>query len=86
MLRSLMQAMGHFYCFLESFISYPNDHTVLGMPIDEDLQTMSRWELCAYIDNNTPGDGSFWDLDSTTKIRFGCQMLRHFNAIEDDND
>ena len=37
---------------------------------------MSRRELCQYINENTPGDGSFWNLDSTSKIRFGCEMLK----------
>ena len=86
MLRFLMKIMVYVYCLIESRISYPNDHTILGASIDEDLQAMSRKELCAYIDNNTPADGSFWHLDSTTKIRFGCQMLRHFNQFGNDND
>ena len=71
-----MRTMGYVYCWLENFVSYPNDHTILGVPISEDLQKMSRKELCEYMDNNTPGAGSFWELDSTSKIRFGCQMLK----------
>ena len=65
------------YVRLEKHLEYPNDHTILGLPIDGDLQNMSRRELCDYIVDNTPGNGSFWTLDSTTKIRFGCQMLRN---------
>jgi len=76
MLRLFMRAMGYVYCFLEKFVSYPNDHTILGVPIDEDLQKMSRREICEYIESQTPAKGSFWDLDSTTKMRFGAQLLR----------
>ena len=71
-----MQVMGYVYCWLERFVSYPNDHTILGIPISKSFQGMSRRELCQYINENTPGDGSFWNLDSTSKIRFGCEMLK----------
>ena len=76
MLRLFMRLMGYVYCFLEKFVSYPNDHNILGVPIDEDLQKMSRREICEYIERQTPAKGSFWDLDSTTKMRFGAQLLR----------
>lgn len=82
MLRLIMRTMGYVYCYLEKFVSYPNDHTVLGVPIDEDLQGMSRRELCDYIERHTPAKGSFWDLDSTTKIRFGAQLLRELLKVE----
>jgi hypothetical protein len=74
--RWFVKRMEWVYIRLEQHLDYPNDNIILGMPIDEDLQGMSRKELCDYIVTNTPGDGSFWELDSTTKIRFGCQMLR----------
>ncbi len=77
--RVIMRALEKLYLFTESKMSYPNDHTILGVAIDEDLQKMSRRELCSYIEENTPGEGSFWRLDSTTKIRFGCQMMRGVN-------
>ncbi len=81
MLKFLMRIMGNVYCYLEKFVKYPNDHTILGIPIDEDLQGMSRRELCEFIEKNTPSrrsdaQNSFWNLDSTTKIRFGAQLLR----------
>ena len=79
MLRLVMRIMGYVYVFLERFVKYPNDHTILGISIDEDLQGMSRKELCNYIETNTPSEGSFWHLDSTTKIRFGAQLLREMN-------
>ena len=77
MIKFIMQIMGYVYCFLERFVSYPNDNIILGLPIDEDLQKMSRVELCTYIESNTPAEGSFWHLDSTSKIRFGAQNLRN---------
>jgi len=82
MLRFIMRCMGYVYVFLEKFVKYPNDHTILGISIDEDLQGMSRKELCTFIESNTPADGSFWDLDSTSKIRFGAQLLREMNEVE----
>ena len=83
MLRFFMRAMGYVYCFLEKFVEYPNDHTILGVPIDEDLQKMSRRELCTFIESQTPARGSFWELDSTSKIRFGAQLLREMNKRKD---
>jgi len=74
--RAIMKSLEKLYLFAEARVKYPDDHTILGVEIDEDLQDMSRKELCAYIEANTPGEGSFWALDSTTKIRFGCQMMR----------
>ena len=82
MLRFVIRLMGYVYVFLEQFVKYPDDHTILGISIDEDLQGMSRKELCAFIESNTPADGSFWDLDSTSKIRFGAQLLREMNEVE----
>ena len=75
--RVVMKTLEKLYIWVESKMEYPDDHTILGAPIDDDLQHMSRRDLCKYIEENTPGEGSFWSLDSTTKIRFGCQMMRN---------
>jgi hypothetical protein len=77
--RIIMKALEKFYIWVESKMEYPDDHTILGIPIDNDLQEMTRKELCVYIEANAPGEGSFWRLDSTTKIRFGCQMMRNLD-------
>ena len=82
MIKFIMKVMGYVYVFLEQFVKYPDDHTILGFAIDEDLQKMSRKELCVFIEGNTPADGSFWNLDSTSKIRFGAQLLREMNEVE----
>ena len=44
--------------------------------IDKDLQEQSRFELCAFMDNYMPKKG-FWELNSTTKIRLGAQLLKN---------
>ena len=74
-----MNILEKLYIWTESKMDYPDDHMILGVPIDDDLQEMTRKELCTYIESNTPGEGSFWRLDSTTKIRFGCQMMRNLD-------
>ena len=90
MLRLFMRMMGWVYCYLEKFVKYPDDHTILGIAIDEDLQKMSRREICQYIESNTPSrrsdkHTSFWNLDSTTKMRFGAQLLREMHRRHERN-
>lgn len=82
LLRIMMKVLERLYIFAESKMSYPDDAVILGVPIDEDLQKMSRKELCDYIMVETVGSEggdtpSFWELESTTKIRFGAQMMRN---------
>jgi hypothetical protein len=74
--------VGTFYIFIEKFRNYPNEErdNILGLKIDDDLQKLSRFELCAYMDKGMPKKG-FWDLNSTTKIRLGAQMMRNLNAV-----
>ena len=72
-------------------MNYPNDSNILGIEIDKFLQNKSRKELCRYMDAVLPEKG-FFELDSTTKIRLGCQLLKNYNKIkgeqinEDQND
>ena len=70
--------VGTLYIFIEKFRNYPNEERdkILGLKIDKDLQTMSRFQLCSYMDQGMPKKG-FWDLNSTTKIRLGAQMMRN---------
>ena len=74
--------VGTLYIFIEKFRDYPNEErdNILGLPIDEDLQKLSRFELCSYMDQGMPRPG-FWDLNSTTKIRLGAQLMRNLNAV-----
>ena len=70
--------VGTLYIFIEKFRNYPGEErdNILGLKIDKDLQTMSRFDLCGYMDQGMPRKG-FWDLNSTTKIRLGAQMMRN---------
>ena len=74
--------VGTLYIFIEKFRNYPNEErdNILGLRIDKDLQEMTRFQLCAYMDQGMPKKG-FWDLNSTTKIRLGAQMMRNLNAV-----
>ena len=74
--------VGTLYIFIEKFRNYPNEErdNILGLSIDRDLQKLSRFQLCTYMDKGMPKKG-FWDLNSTTKIRLGAQMMRNLNAV-----
>jgi len=71
-------SVGTIYIFIEQFRKYPNEEkgNILGLPIDEDLQKMSRFELCDFMNDYMPKKG-FWELNSTTKIRLGAQLLKN---------
>ena len=69
------------YISIEKYVEYPNDGEVLGRDIDNDLHKMSRKQLCRYMDAVLP-EGGFFDLQSTTKIRLGCQLLRNFHLMK----
>ena len=70
--------VGTLYIFIEKFRDYPNEErdNILGLHIDTDLREMSRFDLCSYMDTGFPRKG-FWDLNSTTKIRLGAQLMRN---------
>jgi len=80
-LRSILDMFGLVYISIEKYVEYPDDNEVLGMDIDNDLHKMSRQQLCRYMDAVLPERG-FFDLQSTTKIRLGCQLLRNFHLIK----
>ena len=77
--RKLMSLMGYVYVWLDRRVEYTKEEVkeVLGLTIDEDLQTSSRYELCQLIEKEfkVPKD-SFWSLHSTQKIRFAAQQIR----------
>ena len=72
---------GLVYISIEKYVEYPNDDKILGVDIDIDLHNMSRQQLCRYMDAVLPEKG-FFDLQSTTKIRLGCQLLRNFHLVK----
>jgi len=74
---------GLIYLWLEGMLEYPDDHEILGINIDKDLQNMSRRQLCRYMDAVLPKKG-FFKQQSTTKIRLGCQLLRNYNELRNE--
>ena len=74
-----MMIMGHAYVWLDKRVQYSDEEVreVLGLAIDQDLQTSSRYELYRLIEAEfkVPKD-SFWSLHSTQKIRFAAQQMR----------
>ena len=81
--RKLMRIMGNVYVWLDKRVEYTKEEvsSVLGIPIDEDLQVSSRYELCRRVEEtfDVPKD-SFWHLHSTQKIRFAVQQARNLKA------
>ena len=76
MIRRLIGTMGRVYVFLDKFLTH-DTREILGTPIDEDFQKMSRKELCRYIEIKLGWqDNEFWSLESTQKIRLCCQVAR----------
>ena len=82
-LQWILNVFGTVYVIIEQFVEYPDDDIILGMEIDEDLQTMSRKNLCRYMDAVLPERG-FFDIQSTSKIRLGCQLLREYKQLKKD--
>ena len=80
-LRFILDIFGLAYISIEKFVEYPNDIKILGVDIDEDLHKMNRQQLCRYMDAVLPKSG-FFELQSTTKIRLGCQLLRNFHLVK----
>ena len=83
-LQWILNVFGTVYVIIEQFVEYPDDDVILGMPIDEDLQTMSRQKLCRYMDAVLPEKG-FFDIQSTSKIRLGCQLLREYKQLKNNS-
>ena len=80
-LRFILDMFGLVYISIEKYIEYPDDSEILGVDIDSDLHRMSRQQLCRYMDAVLPQSG-FFNLQSTTKIRLGCQLLRNFHLVK----
>jgi len=80
-LRYILDVFGLIYVSIERHIEYPDDRKILGVDIDNDLYKMSRQQLCRYMDVVLPEKG-FFDIQSTSKIRLGCQLLRNFHLLK----
>ena len=83
-LQWILNVFGTVYVIIEQFVEYPDDDVILGMEIDEDLQNMSRKNLCRYMDAVLPERG-FFDIQSTSKIRLGCQLLREYKQLKNNS-
>jgi hypothetical protein len=81
LINIILNIFGLIYIKIEQYKSYPNDHDILGVSVDMDLYDMSRKQLCRYMDAVLPEKG-FFELQSTTKIRLGCQLLRNFHLAK----
>jgi|TARA_Y100000310_G_C20651762_1_gene799813 hypothetical protein len=81
--RGATNTLGGIYLCFEKEIVY-KDSTILGLPIDEELQSMSRKDLCNYIDSLAQTEG-FYELPSTTKIRMGAQLFKEYHKNERDD-
>ena len=77
----ILNIFGLVYIWIEQYKQYPDDDNVLGVNVDDDLHKMSRQQLCRYMDAVLPQSG-FFELQSTTKIRLGCQLLRNFHLLK----
>ena len=80
-LKWILNVFGTIYVLIEQFVKYTDDDRILGMDIDDDLQVMSRQQLCRYMDAVLPEKG-FFDIQSTSKIRLGCQLLREYKQLK----
>ena len=80
-LKNILNLFGLIYISIERYVKYPNDKKILGLDIDDDLYKMSRQQLCRYMDVVLPEKG-FFDIQSTSKIRIGCQLLRNYHAVK----
>ena len=81
LLRFILDMFGYIYISIEQFVEYPDDREILGVGIDGDLHRMNRQQLCRYMDAVLP-QGGFFEIQSTSKIRLGCQLLRNFHLVK----
>ena len=82
--KTILNIFGYAYIWIERYMDYPHDDKILGMDIDKKFQNMSRQQLCRYMDAVLPEKG-FFDIQSTSKIRLGCQLLHQFNKLKKRN-
>ena len=85
MYQWILNAFGNLYMIIERKVKYPNDNMILGLQIDKDLQDMTRKELCSYMDRELPRKG-FYEIQSTSKIRIGCQLVRKYNKLRENHN
>tara|TARA_R100000808_G_C2043199_1_gene81883 strand:- start:96 stop:380 length:285 start_codon:yes stop_codon:yes gene_type:complete len=76
-IRKILWLMGHVYVVLDKRLKH-NTEVILDTKISDDFQRMSRQDLCNHIEKRFGLEhDSFWNLESTQKIRLGCQLARN---------
>ena len=81
LIRKLISFMGNVYVWLDKKLEHPKED-ILNVKIDDDLQNMSRRELCNHVEKKFDWNkDSFWFLESTQKIRLCCQVNRNFMKL-----
>ena len=74
--KKIISFMGNVYVWLDKGLKHETEN-ILDVRIDEDFRNMSRYELCNHIEKKFEWEkDSFWNLESTQKIRLCCQMAR----------
>tara|TARA_Y100000310_G_C20226430_1_gene598151 strand:- start:274 stop:537 length:264 start_codon:yes stop_codon:yes gene_type:complete len=76
-ITSILDLFGNLYLLIEKHMNYPHDDVIMSLKIDDKLQKMNRQQLCDFMDE-TSGSKGFYELPSTTKIRYGCQLLKNY--------
>jgi environmental stress-induced protein Ves len=81
--KKIISFMGRVYLWLDKGVVHETS-PILDIPIDQDFQDMSRQELCQHIENKFDWkNNSFWNLESTQKIRLCCQVARNIMGEEE---
>ena len=79
--KKIIALMGNIYVWLDKGIVHEKG-TILGEFIDADLEAKSRRELCNHIEDKFGWErDSFWELESTQKIRLCCQKARQMQYV-----
>lgn len=82
--RKIISFMGRVYVWLDKGLKHETS-PILKVSIDQDLQDKSRKELCNHIEDKFRWPrNSFWELESTQKIRLCCQMARDIMSGEEE--
>ena len=75
--------MGSTYIWLDKGLEHDTEK-ILDEFIDNDLREKSRRELCNHIEDKFGWErDSFWELESTQKIRLCCQKARQMQYKND---
>lgn len=82
LIRKLILFMGNVYVWLDRKLEHPKGD-VLGLKIDDDFASMSRYDLCCHIEDKFDlNRDAFWRLESTQKIRYCAQTARNILGMK----